>query len=366
MGTTLIINPSSVISTYCYSIFRVEPSSYCQFSCLYCYARWYRQSDEKLTQQHLREFIKFVKYLKRREISKIPPFRLSTLVEPFQNDDKCLRRSIRILKLCAEYGIPMIVNTKSTQVVKDEIISILQKLNENRLVLVQVSLCTLNEEVSKKLEPNAPRPEDRLKIIEKLASEGIPVAVRYQPLIPSIVEKEYESLVQQIKAAGAVHIIVESLRVDAATLKTLCNILPELRNIRWVSYVESLGSVLLSPPRDWRVTTEQAIRDLCAKYGINFAVCKEDTFYLTTCEDCCGIYMINRDRVIKRITILDLYRIGKIPDSMDMLDRIAKERGFIDLDYINTMPRPVRKVLKWHYKLLLKNINKILKVSRAE
>ncbi len=365
MTTTLVITPSSIISTYCHSIFRIEPASYCTFSCIYCYARWYRQENDKLTIRHIREFKKFIKYLIKNKIDKVPVFRLSTLVEPFQNDEKCLTRALNILDFCIEYEIPLIINTKSDNILKEDVMNRIIKLNDKGLVIVQISICSLNEELCKKLEPNAPSPQRRLNIIEKLIDNDVPTVVRYQPLIPTVADLEYVDIVEMLHNLHVRHIIVEALRLDFKTFQIIKNIISS--DVKFVPYVEHTGIGILAPCREWRINVELKIRELCIRKSIEFAVCKEDTFYLTTSPDCCGVYLMKTDKAVRKVTILDIYRMCKgqdVPDTLDKLkifvDTFQRDLRLMTFEYIEKLPKSIRKYLKWHHKLLIKHVTKLL------
>ncbi len=354
--TTLVINPSSIISTFCYSIYRIETDSVCEYSCRYCYARWYRIENRKIITRHLDEFRRFIRYISSN-YDRVPVFRMSTLVEPLQ--DRALMRAEYVLKTCNTCKVPLIINTKSTNIVKnDKILEQVIKLAEKRLVLVQVSLCTLDDEKAKILEPKAPSSSQRIYMMDILKDHGIKLVVRYQPMIPGIVDEEYEQVVKLCRDLSINHIIVEPLRIETDLLTKLKLQVPELGSTEWEPYTE-LGTSIVRPCTTWLRKILMKFKNTVEKYSIGFATCKDPKInMLYKVEDCCGIYMLNRDRVLKKATIYEVKRYNIHTSTIELfLEEIEKiSREFIGRTYISKLDKEHRKKIKSHYKLLLKKL----------
>jgi len=352
--STLVISPTSIISTFCYSVLRLEPYHLCEFSCTYCYARWYRFQDPKLTNRHIREFLHYVKYVSKTRPARLIPFRLSTLVDPLQRNDKCLANCRLFLEVCLRELIPVILNTKSDLILRDDILEIVLKLAEHRLVVIQVSIPFLNERAWTYLEPNAPSPIRRLEVVEILSRQhDIPVVVRVQPVVPGITDLELRELMRSIAEAGARHVILESLRLDSQTLRLVSSKLPEVLEVKWVPYTEVTSS-LLWPERTWRRKVSEHARSLCDTYGLLFATCKEEFLDLWTAPDCCGIYLL-AERAGLRVTLRELANLPHVPNSIEDLVLLGEKLGdrYLTKGDIDALPREVRKKLLHHYKILL-------------
>lgn len=167
---------------------RLEPYGERPYGCVYCYGRWYPRRAG-ISRGALGALRKIAKYWSGRELEKMP-FRLSTLAEPFQPLERRARLSLRIMRACAELGVPLIVFTKSTLLRDEPWRSTLLELSDRLLVVLQATLVTLREELASELEPGAPSPEEMIELCEWASSEGVPVVARYQPAIPGIVELE--------------------------------------------------------------------------------------------------------------------------------------------------------------------------------
>jgi DNA repair photolyase len=72
------------------------------------------------------------------------------------------------------------------------------------LVQVGITLTTLDENLSRRLEPRAAGPKRRLRTIRSLHEAGIPVAVSLSPVIPALTDHELERILAAAQAAGAI------------------------------------------------------------------------------------------------------------------------------------------------------------------
>src|SRR5690606_15589747 len=71
------------------------------------------------------------------------------------------------------------------------------------LVQVGISVTTLDTGLARRLEPRAPAPARRLRVIETLAQAGVPVRVMVAPLVPVLTEPELERILAAARDAGA-------------------------------------------------------------------------------------------------------------------------------------------------------------------
>lgn len=110
----LAINPSKIISTLCYSIFRLEPYTSCSFSCSYCYARWYREERLGVNRKVVGIFSKVARKLDRRIA-----FRLATLSDPLQDLEEKAKLSLKLMRIAEENEVPIVLNTKSDRISKN-------------------------------------------------------------------------------------------------------------------------------------------------------------------------------------------------------------------------------------------------------
>ncbi|RLI01055.1 radical SAM protein [Candidatus Bathyarchaeota archaeon] len=347
----IVINVSNISSSYCYSLIRVEPYTSCSYGCVYCYARWYRENGKpKPYFKVLNQFKSLAKKIKLAGLKPIPA-RLSTLSDPFQPDEARFKLSLKILLLALKYQYPVVVNSKSVILIQEPWIKVLKQLAIEGLTLFQVSISTLSREAALKLEPNAPPPEERLKVALKLSSLNIPVVVRISPYIPGLsLKPSPEELVSILAKAGVRHVIVESIRTEAGMIEKL-----GLTNIPLESYsfrLEDYGYPVVKPALQAKLGEYLKLKSLLKDYGITFATCKEGLFSLHTAKDCCGFYLLNCDYA-KRPTLYEYY-LASLKTSIPVNSLPPLSENYIYGEKLNSYPRILRKPLKNHEKRLIK------------
>jgi DNA repair photolyase len=74
---------------------------------------------------------------------------------------------------------------------------------QQRMAAVYVSITTLDGALARALEPRAAAPHRRLRTLETLVRQGIPVGVSVSPVIPFLNETELEHILAAARDAGA-------------------------------------------------------------------------------------------------------------------------------------------------------------------
>jgi DNA repair photolyase len=101
--------------------------------------------------------------------------------------------------------------TKSNLIVRD--LDLLREVSRNNVLSVHITVTTLNLELSRILEPRAPRPDLRMEAVREISEAGINVGVSCSPVLPGITDSpaDLEALVREAAAAGARHIFANPL-----------------------------------------------------------------------------------------------------------------------------------------------------------
>jgi DNA repair photolyase len=68
---------------------------------------------------------------------------------------------------------------------------------------VSVSITTLDDDLQRRMEPRASRPELRLDAISRLAAAGVPVGVMVGPVLPGLTDHEIPKILTRAARAGA-------------------------------------------------------------------------------------------------------------------------------------------------------------------
>ena len=186
----------------------INPYRGCEHGCIYCFARpthTYLGFSAGLDFESRILVKPDAARLLHEELGK-KNYRCATIAmgsntDPYQPLEKRYQITRQILQVLAEHKHPVSIVTKSAMVERD--IDVLSRLASEKLVQVFISLTTLNNQVSRTLEPRAAAPQRRLETIRRLHAAGIPVGVMAAPIIPVLTDPELESMLTAAHEAGA-------------------------------------------------------------------------------------------------------------------------------------------------------------------
>jgi len=96
---------------------------------------------------------------------------------------------------------PTGIITKNALLLRD--LDILKEMAKLNIISVNISITSLSEETRRLLEPRTASIKQRLKAVEVLSENGIPVRVMMAPIIPSLNSHEILPLVKKVSELGA-------------------------------------------------------------------------------------------------------------------------------------------------------------------
>jgi DNA repair photolyase len=259
-----------------------NPYTGCDHKCVYCYAssyipRFYECRPKKDLLKRL-----------EREASKLEGelISIANSSDPYPTIEVEEGLTRRCLEILTRFNCRIQLITKSNIVLRD--VDLLKRAPS----MVAITITTDDEEKTKILEPYAPPPLERLKTAEKLVSEGIPVAVRIDPVIPCVNENQ-ETLVKTIAEIGVKHITASTYKVKADNWQRLNLAMPKTAEKLKPLYFEKgerLGRYIYMP-KTVRLRLMENLAKLTKKYGLKFATCREDIKGLNTAT-CDGSWLI--------------------------------------------------------------------------
>lgn len=198
--------------------FSVNPYRGCVHGCSYCYAR---NTHEYLGLNAGLDFETkiFVKpnaaALFREFLSKkswvCEPIIFSGVTDCYQPLEREYRLTRGLLEVAREFRQPVGIITKNALVGRD--LDILHDLARDGLVHVNISVTSLDPELSRLMEPRTSIPAARLRAVKLLADAGVPVRVMTAPIIPGLNDEELPALMQAAKDAGALDVRYTFLRL---------------------------------------------------------------------------------------------------------------------------------------------------------
>ena len=186
----------------------INPYRGCEHGCVYCFARpshAYLDLSPGLDFE-TRLFAKTNAVgLLREELARrgyVPStIALGINTDGYQPIERDYHLTRDLLQLLAECKHPVSFVTKSALITRD--LELLAQMARENLVSVYLSVTTLDNRLSAKLEPRAAAPHTRLKTIRTLHEAGIPVGVLVAPVIPMITDADLEHILEDAREAGA-------------------------------------------------------------------------------------------------------------------------------------------------------------------
>ena len=205
---------------------------------------------------------------------------MSNSSDPYPPMEQELGLTRECLKILSQSKCRIQIVTKSELVARDA--DMLKKAQAT----VALTVTTDNDDLAKRIEPQAPSPAERLKTVEALVNKGIPVLVRIDPIIP-FVNDNPAKLVAKLACLGVKHITASTYKVKRDNWKRFSNAMPEqsekLKPLYFDHGERANGCALL--PRDLRLKLLTNVRSMALSHGIKFAVCREGLSQLNTA--CC-------------------------------------------------------------------------------
>lgn len=186
----------------------INPYRGCEHGCIYCFARpthAYLDLSPGLDFETRLVAKPDAPALLRKELARrnyvCQPIALGSNTDPYQPIERshCITR--QLLEVLLEHRHPVTIVTKSAMVERD--MDILQQLASRDLVQVMVSICTLDKQLARVMEPRASTPQRRLQAVARLSAAGIPTGVLVAPIIPVLNDPELETILTQCAEAGA-------------------------------------------------------------------------------------------------------------------------------------------------------------------
>ena len=217
----------------------LDTYSECSFNCLYCFAFFQKShsctgykeennvtrsvnvdkikkifQDCENNQSSNQQFLQFMPYIQERLT-----LQWGGMGDPFDKNEEKYNISLELLKFFDKIDYPLSISTKGTFFVDDErYMKLIRKHPHNWHF--KISIITLNKEKASIIEEGVAPPRERLKIIQKLSQEGIPVTLRLRPYIIGLSE-DYPELIKEAKKHGARSVSTEFFCLESRANKEL-------------------------------------------------------------------------------------------------------------------------------------------------
>jgi DNA repair photolyase len=188
--------------------YSLNPYRGCEHGCSYCYAR---PTHEYLDLNagidfETRVFVKqrapqlFRDWLCRKGY-RPETVMFSGVTDCYQPVERHLRLTRQCIEVATEARQPLAIVTKNALVTRD--LDLLEPMARQRLAKVAISLTSLDQKLTRVMEPRTSSPAARLRTIQELTQAGVPVHVMLAPLIPGLTDHEIPALLKAAAEAGA-------------------------------------------------------------------------------------------------------------------------------------------------------------------
>lgn len=192
-------------------VYCLNPYVGCQYNCIYCYATFIKRF-----RNHFEDWGSFIdvkinfidrlkKEVKKKRIGLVAIGTVSDAYQPIEANYRLTRQAIEILN---QHNFPFEILTKSNLVIRD-----IDLLRNSQQVSVELTITTIDDNVRKLFEPNAPSVPTRLQTLEQLLANGVETCVFFGPVIPYFADSQnhlikYFSVMEKI---GVKKILVDKL-----------------------------------------------------------------------------------------------------------------------------------------------------------
>lgn len=333
---------------FCGIPFRLDVSRQCTFNCQYCFSSL-RRGDRNLSQTYFE-----IKTLEKRLnnpssssvvselISNRMPIHFGGMSDPFSTEQStdCSRK---ILKALNDHLYPVVISTKNPYALLDT-----DRLR-GETNIVQVSFSVYNPSLARILEPNAPLPDDRIKVMVDLKSRGYTICARLQPYIPQFKDDVIFELLPRLVEAGVEHLVLEHLKIpiEQSSRNALFQILRRLgiRQDDFFKYGKTYIGREISICADEKYDSIQFIKEICVANGITFGAGDYGFYHFSTTNCCCGIdKYVNFDNWF-RGNFTNVIKESSGVITKDALDKYEYPNGSIRM-YINSHSRQQNNSVK--------------------
>lgn len=188
--------------------YSMNPYQGCEHGCSYCFARptheyWGYSAGIDFERKIMvkKNAPELLEKFFRKKGYKAAPILLSGNTDCYQPAERQFEITRKMLQVCLDYRHPVNILTKNALVLRD--LDILKPLAEQNLVSVSISIPTINEDLRRKMEPRTSSSKNKLKAVEILSENHIPVNVMVAPIIPGLNSDEPLNILKAISEAGA-------------------------------------------------------------------------------------------------------------------------------------------------------------------
>ncbi len=161
----------------------------CTHNCIYCDSRsnCYQMNHQFEDIEVKENSIELLEERLSRKRKKCM-IHFGAMSDPYIPIEKELQYTRKALELIDKYDFGISIQTKSDLILRD--LDIIKKINDETKCVVEMTLTTYDDYLSKKLEKNVCVTSKRVEVLKKLNELGVPTVVWLSPILPFINDTE--------------------------------------------------------------------------------------------------------------------------------------------------------------------------------
>jgi len=285
---------------FCSLPLRLDTYKGCPFGCRYCFSQQLNNRDSQTFDKPIpanpAEIENWFLRATTRQgtagpvvscVQRRVPFHIGCLSDPLQPLERSVGVTHKIIMLLQREQYPFVICTKSAMIAEDAYL----ELCTDAPCSVQISFSTFNNDLAAIIEPGAPSPNTRIRVLERLSTQGIYTVARIQPFLYPI-ERLCETDIRRLADAGVKHLVLEHLRIPTNSSKRTRNYLWEALGMDIISKYKRLG--LKKSRISFELASEAKLenvilaRDIAHRYGMTFGSGDNDFHHFSDSFNCCG------------------------------------------------------------------------------
>ena len=171
----------------------------CCHGCIYCDSRSECYQIENFDEVRIKANCSTIlnkELLSKRKRGIVATGAMSDPYNPFEKKEQATRQLLSLLN-AHRFGVS--IATKSDLVLRD--IDLLKKINEHSSVVIKMTITSMDDEMSKLIEPFAPVSSKRFEALKKLSDENLFCGILLMPVLPFVEDSE-ENIIAIVRKAA--------------------------------------------------------------------------------------------------------------------------------------------------------------------
>ncbi len=246
--------------------YSVNPYHGCSHGCLYCYAIDFTREEVARSPwgENILPRTNICEVLRRQIVGiRRGIVALSTITDPYQHIEARYRLTRRCAKFLLENGFTISIQTKSPLVLRD--LDIWEKYADR--VDIGITITTLDDRLSRIVEPFAPHPQSRVKALKILSSKNIKTWIFLGPIIPHL--NDSDDMIEDI--------IFTASQTKSSVIFDRINFYPGMKKLMIEHFGDiAIKNMISDADALWWKNVERIIRELCALHDVECSSQKQD------------------------------------------------------------------------------------------